>query len=435
MQSIDSTIVNTAIPIIAQHFSAEPLNLHPVLTAYVLALAVCIPATPWLCERYGTKLIFGSALAIFTLGSFLCGFSFSIPQLIAARIVQGIGGAALLPVGRYVMIRSLPRDRLIGSISTVATLGLVGATIGPFAGGFLSQFISWRIVFLINIPIGLAAIAMNTRWMVDYKSDDRHPFDTIGFFIFGFVIASLLWNSEGISSPDIYNFLSFIPILALSFIYVVWSRRSPRPIVDLRLLENRSVSIALLGNLFARLGISGMFLILVVFLQLGCGWSPALAGLMLVPQAIGSIVAKKFVDSLLKRAGYRIFLTINTLLVAACLSGFALFDRQAGVIAISGYVFVYGILTGLQFTVMNTLIYTDIAEADIPMASSMASTMQYLSMSFGIAAGSIMMALLLPEDSAAGYTHAFQKTVVFLGIFTLLASGLFATLRAPNNQK
>ncbi|KQQ25124.1 hypothetical protein ASF58_14440 [Methylobacterium sp. Leaf125] len=429
MQAVDATIVNAAIPIVATAFSIVPLDLHPVLTAYVLTLAVCIPATPWLCERFGTKRVFGGAIIVFTIGSCLCGLSASVSQLVAARVLQGIGGAALLPVGRYVMVRSIDPAKLIASISTVATVGLVGATIGPFLGGFLAQHISWRTVFLINIPIGIFALILNHRHMIDFRAEAWKRFDGLGFAIFGAGSVLLLTGAETVVTSKAQGGAALAGAIVLFSLYIGWSRRYRDPLVDLRLFKVRSVAVAMLGNLLARLGISGMFLILVVFLQVGCAWPPTEAGLMLVPQAIGSIVAKRLVPGILSRSGYKWFLLVNTALVALSIGGFAVLGPRTGVPFLTAYLFVYGCLTGLQFTVMNTLIYVDIQDRDIAMASSMASTMQYFSMSLGIAVGSLLMNAFLPGETPEGYVQAFRETVIVLGCLTFLASGVFATLR------
>ncbi|KQP73693.1 MFS transporter [Methylobacterium sp. Leaf113] len=430
MQAVDATIVNAAIPIIASALSTVPLELHPVLTAYVLTLAVCIPATPWLCERYGTKRIFGGAIVVFTAASLLCGLATSVSQLVAARVLQGIGGAALLPVGRYVMVRSIDPKRLVATISTVATVGLVGATIGPFAGGVLAQYISWRMVFFINVPIGIFALIVNNRHMIDVRAVAWKRFDTLGFALFGAGSVLLLDSSENVVASRWQGVTGLAGAIVLFAIYIAWSRHCRHPLVDLALFRVRSVAVAMAGNLLARLGISGLFLIQVIFLQVGCAWSPAEAGLMLVPQAIGSIVAKRLVDRLLVRYGYKPFLLVNTTLVALSVGGFAALSPSTGALVLTVYMFLYGCLTGLQYTVMNTLIYTDIREHDIAMASSMASTMQYFSMSFGIAIATLLMNAFLLDETPLGYVHAFRETVIILGIVTFLAGGIFATL--PN---
>lgn len=434
MQALDSTIVNTAVPAMAHALTVTPLDMRSALTSYVLTLAVLIPASPWLCDRFGTRRVFAMAISIFGLGSLLCGLSQTLPQLVAARVLQGIGGAALMPVGRYVLVRSIDRREYVRAMSTVATFGLLGSVLGPLLGGLLVQFTSWRLIFLINVPVGLAGLWMNRRDMPDYRLDDVHRFDLTGFLLFAAASALLLVASEQAGADDHHWHLiagcGLVAVL-LGGTYVWHSHRTRHPVADLTLLRVRSVWVALSGNLFTRLGVSGMFLLLVLFLQIGCGWSPTMAGLMMVPQALGSICAKWLVDRILNRLGYRRLLLGNTLVVATLLGSFALLDPSSPVWAIAALTFVYGGFMGIQYTVMNTLIYVDLEIRHASMASSMASTAQYLSMSFGIALASLLMEVFLGGKAhvPTAYVGAFHGAVLLLATTTALAALVFLRLR------
>lgn len=438
MQALDSTIVNTAVPAMAEALNVTPLGMRIALTSYVLTLAIFIPASPWVCDRFGTRPVFAVAIAVFTVGSLLCGMSQTLPQLVAARVLQGLGGAALMPVGRYVLVRSIDKRDFVRSMSTVATVGLLGSVLGPLLGGILAQYTSWRLIFLINVPVGLIGMWMNRREMPDYRLDDPHRFDLIGFLLFAAASAMLLTASEVASGGGgQWRNIAISGVLALVFgsIYVWHSRRTDHPVADLNLLRVRSVWVSLAGNLFTRLGVSGMFLLLVLFLQVGCGWSPTMAGLMMVPQALGSICAKWVINRLLLRMGYRRFLLANTLIVAALLCSFALLGRESPMWLIALMVFIYGSFMGLQYTAMNTLIYNDLDVKYASMASSMASTAQYLSMSFGIALASLLMEALLQGHAHTDYVAAFRWTVVLLGIVTATASWVFSRLARDNPKR
>lgn len=437
MQSLDSTVVNTAVPAMSEALGVTPLGMRTALTSYVLTLAILIPASPWLCDRFGTRRVFGTAIIVFGIGSLLCGLAQTLPQLVAARVLQGVGGASLMPVGRYVLVRSIDKREFVRAMSTVATFGLLGSVLGPLLGGTLVQFTSWRLIFLINVPVAIAGVWMNRRDMPEYRLAHANRFDVLGFLLFAGGSALLLTASEqaGVTPvpwPRIGLSALFAAMLAV--IYVWRSRSVAFPVADLTLLRVRSVWVALAGGLFTRLGIAGMFLLLMLFLQVGCGWSPVMAGLMMVPQALGSISAKWVINRALVRLGYRRLLLGNTLAVAFLLATFASLGPGSPVWLIAGLTFFYGVFSGLQYTAMNTLIYTDLDIKHASMASSMASTAQYLAMSFGIALSTLLMEALLQGHAHADYVVAFRWTVLLLAAITAGASRVFSHLRHDRPQ-
>jgi EmrB/QacA subfamily drug resistance transporter len=429
MQSLDSTVVNTAVPAMANALSVTPLGMRTALTSYVLTLAILIPASPWLCDRLGTRRVFGLAIIVFGTGSLLCGLAQTLPELVAARVLQGVGGASLMPVGRYVLVRSIEKREFVRAMSTVATFGLLGSVLGPLLGGALVEFTSWRLIFLINVPVAMAGVWMNRRDMPDYRLDHANRFDLTGFLMFAAASAMLLTASElAGSTPVPWTHIGLCTALLLGAVYVWHSRRTEFPVADLTLLRVRSVWVALAGGLFTRLGISGMFLLLVLFLQVGCGWSPLMAGLMMVPQALGSISAKWAINRTLIYLGYRRLLFGNTLIASVLMAMFALLGPATPMWATALLVFVYGACTGMQYTAMNTLIYNDLDIKHASMASSMASTAQYLAMSFGIALATLLMEALLQGHAHEQYIVAFRWTVVLLGGITAIASRIFSRL-------
>lgn len=431
MQALDSTIVNTAVPAMADALGVTPLGMRSALTSYVLTLAILIPASPWLCDRFGTRRVFGIAISVFAIGSLLCGVSQTLPQLVMARVLQGCGGAALMPVGRYVLARTIDKRDFVQVMSTVATFGLLGSVLGPLLGGALVEYTNWRLIFLLNVPVGIVGIWLNRREMPEYRLDKANRFDLLGFLLFAAASSLLLAASEfAADEPIRWAEMGTLVLMAIGFgiIYVWHSRRTDHPVADISLLRVRSVWVSLSGNLLTRLGVSGMFLLIVLFLQVGCGWSPLMAGLMMVPQALGSISAKWLVNRLLIRLGYRRMLFANTLIVSVLLAMFALLGPHTPMAMIALLVFVYGGFMGMQYTVMNTLIYTDLDIKHASMASSMASTTQYLSMSFGIAIATLLMQTLLHGHGNDAYVAAFRWTVIVLAIITAVASRVFARL-------
>jgi len=439
MQSLDSTVVNTAVPAMADALSVTPLGMRTALTSYVLTLAILIPASPWLCDRFGTRRVFGAAIIVFGVGSLACGLAQTLSQLIAARVLQGVGGASLMPVGRYVLVRTIEKREFVRAMSTVSTFGLLGSVLGPLLGGAIVEFTSWRLIFLINVPMAIAGFWMNRDNMPDYRLDRAHRFDFSGFLLFAAASALLLAASElAGSTPVPWAQMGLYGVVAvlLGAVYVWHSRRTEHPVANLKLLRIRSVWVGIAGNLFTRLGISGMFLLLVLFLQVGCGWSPLMAGLMMVPQAAGSIAAKWAVNRALVHFGYRRLLTGNTLIVALLLASFALLGPTSPMWLIVLLTFCYGAFSGMQYTAMNTLVYQDVDVKDASMVSSLASTMQYLAMSFGIALSTLLMEAMLQGHSDEHYVQAFRWTVLLLGLITAVASRVFARLRKdrPSNN-
>ena len=432
MQALDSTVVNTAVPAMADALHETPLGMRSALTSYVLTLAVLIPASPWLCDRFGTRRVFGAAIVLFGLGSLLCGLAQTLPELVAARVLQGVGGAALMPVGRYVLVRSIDKREFVRAMSTVATFGLLGSVLGPLLGGALVEYTSWRLIFLINVPVAIAGVWMNRRDMPEYRLDRANPFDLTGFLLFAVASALLLTASE-LAGEDPVPWAEMGACggiaLLLVVVYIWHSRRTAHPVADLALLRVRSVSVSLAGGLFTRLGISGMFLLLMLFLQIGCGWSPLMAGLMMVPQALGSITAKWAIHRALVHFGYRRLLLGNTVIVAVLLAAFALLGPTTPFWAIASLTFCYGAFAGLQYTAMNTLIYNDVDIRHASMVSSMASTVQYLAMSFGIALSTLLMAAMLQGHAHEDYVVAFRWTVLLLAAITAAASRVFGRLR------
>jgi EmrB/QacA subfamily drug resistance transporter len=433
MQALDSTIVNTAVPAISSALSVTPLSMRTALTSYVLTLAIFIPMSPWLCDRFGTRRVFGGAILVFALGSLLCGIAQSLPQLVASRIVQGLGGAALMPVGRYVLVRSIDRREFVSAMTTVATFGLLGSVVGPLVGGALVEFTNWRLIFLINVPVGIVGLLLNRAEMPDYRLERANRFDTAGFVLFAGASALLLMAAETAGGDGHWPLVAGYTLAAIAtgMLYVRHSRRTEFPVSDLSLLRVRSVWVSLAGNLFTRLGVSGMYLLLVLFLQIGCGWSPLVAGMMMVPQAIGSITVKPFINRLLTHFGYRRLLLGNTIAVSAVLCSFALLSASTPIWVTVIFVYVYGAVMSLQYTSMNTLAYVDLDVKYASQASSMASTAQYLSMSFGIALASLLMAGFLGSHNAQGYVWAFRWSVIVLGLITLSASWIFSRLHDP----
>ena len=433
MQMLDSTIINTATPSIALALNVAPLSLKSALTSYMLALAVFIPASAWLADRYGTRRIFGLAIAVFTLGSIACGLAQSLWMLTAARVLQGIGGAMMMPVGRLALVRSFDKSEFVNAISTATIPGLIGPALGPLLGGFFSVYLSWRMIFFVNIPFGLIALWLTPRLMPDYRAPAKIPLDVAGFLLFAIAIGSVSWALEAVTDGAYAPALASLSIgLALLYAYVLRTTSVAAPIVDFRLLRIASFRISFEGGFATRLGVGGIYFLLTLLFQVGFGYSAIESGLLQVPQALAMILMRFFVGGIIKHRGYRQVLLWNTALAGVLIMLFATITASTPQWLICAQVFVYGFVMSLQYSAMNTLGFIDLAATQASMGSSMSSTVQNLSMSLGIAFASLLMALFLGgTHDGPHYVAAFHVTTLLLGLVTVLSALLFLRLPRP----
>jgi EmrB/QacA subfamily drug resistance transporter len=432
MQTLDSTIVNTAVPSIARALAVQPIDLKTALTSYVLTLAICIPASSWLSDRFGTRRVFAASVIVFTAGSLACGLSQNLTELIASRVLQGLGGALLMPVGRYVLVRAFgPRD-FVAAMSTAGIPGLLGPVLGPLLGGALSQYASWRLIFLVNVPVGLVGLWLNKREMPNFLGP-RRAFDVPGFVLFASASGLLLVATEAAGSGGHASMVIGCVLggIVAAFAYWQHGRRAEHPIADLSLLRVRSFWIALAGGMCTRLGTAGLSFVLVLFLQIGAGWSPTAAGLILVPQALAMILMKLLIDRILKRHGYRRVLRVNTALAGLLLAAFALLQASTPAWAVALLMFAYGFVMSLQYTSMNTLAFVDLPPERASQASSLTSAAQYLAVSFGIALSSLLLALFLGDrhQDPAAYVRGFHFSVLCMASLPIIAVYIFTRLR------
>jgi EmrB/QacA subfamily drug resistance transporter len=431
MQMLDSTIVNTATPSIARALEVNPLSLKSALISYVLSLAVFIPISAWFADRYGTRRIFGIAILIFTLGSLACGLAQSLWMLTAARVVQGFGGAMMMPVGRLALVRSFDKSEFVNAMSVATIPGLIGPAIGPLLGGLFSMYLSWRMIFFVNIPFGLAGMWMTRRFMPDYRGRPV-PLDVPGFAMLAFGMGGLSWALEVAESDRFSALLAAAMSCALLGVYAIHSFRIATPIMDLRLMRIPSFRIAFTSGFATRLGVGGVYFLLTLLFQIGFGYSAVMAGLLQLPQAVAMMLLRFFVGGIIKQYGYRRVLLLNTALSGSLVMLFASFTAATPIWLICVQVFAYGLVMSLQYSAMNTLGFLDLAPAQASMGSSITSAVQNLSMSLGIAFGSMLMAVFLHgTHDHAHYIAAFRETMVVLGGVTVLSSLLFLRLPRP----
>ncbi len=320
MQMLDGTIMNTALPGIAQDLMVPPLSMQSAVIAYMLTTALFIPASGWLADRFGTQRVFILAVFLFSLGSLLCAASQSLNILVLSRVVQGLGGALMVPVGRLVIVRAYPRKDLVRILSFVTIPGLIGPLVGPMAGGFLVEYASWHWIFLINIPVGVVGIFLAWRCMPNLTGTNLWKFDFPGFLLFGLSMVLVTFSMEGLGELHLPKVqVTLLCTLGLMLLGFYWLRalRVEHPLFEPRIFRVRSFAVGIIGNLFARLGSGGVPFLMPLFLQLGLDFSPFFAGVTMIPTALAGIVGKGIINKLVEKMGFRAFLTVNTLMVGA----------------------------------------------------------------------------------------------------------------------
>ena len=440
MEQLDSTIVNTAIPSMAASLQVTPLSLKAVVTSYILSLAVSIPVSGWMADRYGTRRVFMPAVAIFTFASVLCGLSVSSPMLVAARLLQGFGAAMMMPVGRITIIRTFPKAELLSAMNFVIIPALIGPLLGPTVGGLIVHWMSWREIFFVNVPVGLAAIYLAHRFMPDYKGEEQRPLDLIGLVLFGTGIALLSWLLEifGEHKIDLTS-AAVLLLIACSLLaaYVWHAKDAPHPLLRLVLFRIRTFRVSVSGGFLTRLGVGGLPFLLPLLYQLGLGLPAWQSGLLMMPSAAAALGMKFIASRLLGKFGYRQVLIVNTVLIGLTIGLYSFVQQGTPIYAIVMISLCLGFFNSLQFSSMNSIAYADVDKADSSMASTIASSMQQLSMSFGLACGSLITGWYLadlPQSNRLALTGALHHAFLTLAVMTILSSLTFWTLRKEDGE-
>ncbi len=440
MESLDTTILNTAVPTIAKALGVAPLSMKAVLASYTLSLAVFIPLSGWVANRFGTRRVFASAIGLFTIGSLLCGLSTGIHMLVAFRILQGLGGAMMVPVGRLTLVRTFAKSELIRAMSFVAVPALIGPMLGPLAGGIITGYFHWSVVFFVNIPIGLIGLYLVRRHLPDYRETRRAPLDIVGLLLFSSGIALLsyvleVFGEHGLSGAAIRTLLALSALLLAG--YGLHSAHTRHPLLRLTLFKVRTFRTAVSGNFFTRISVGGIPFLLPLLYQVGLGYSSIQSGLLMMPQAFAAMSLKVTMPAILARFGHRAVLVANTVILGVLILLFATIGVGTPVWLILAQAFSYGFVQSLQFTSMNTLVYADVADSQASSASTIASTVQQMSISFGVATASLVAAVFLPERStgaAPGMIQGVHHAFLVLGGGTILSTVVFHGLRRDDGN-
>ncbi len=440
MESLDTTILNTAVPTIAAALNVAPLSMKSVLASYTLSLAVFIPISGWMADRFGTRRVFASAIGIFTLGSFLCGISSNIHVLVACRILQGGGGAMMVPVGRLTIVRTFAKSELIRAMSFVAIPGLIGPMLGPIAGGLIVGYLHWRVIFFVNIPIGLLGLVMVFIHLPDYREETTNPLDVIGLILFGSGVALLsyvleVFGEHTLSAREISSLL--VISLGLLAAYGLHATRSVHPLLRMVLFRIRTFRASVVGSFVTRLGIGGIPFLFPLLYQVGMGLTPIESGLLMMPQAIAAMSLKLTMPRILKSFGYRAVLISNTIIIGVMILLFSTIGVGTAIWRIVLQLLGYGFFTSLQYTSMNTLVFADVSEEDSSSASTIASTMQQMSVSFGVATASLVTAVFIPDrfkTNPSEIIHGIHHAFYVLGIMTILSTSVFLGLKRTDGD-
>src|SRR3954468_22192189 len=424
MENMDSTVIATSLPAIAADIGTSPLTLKLAITSYLLSLAVFIPASGWTADRFGARMVFSIAIAVFMLGSIGCALSSSVTDFVIARILQGAGGAMMTPVGRLVLLRSIDKSALVNAMAWVTVPALVGPVIGPPLGGFITTYFSWHWIFLINIPIGMLGIYMALRYIDPIRSEDPERFDLYGLVLAGIGLAGIAFGLSvaGLNLLPWPTVAILIGIGTISMtLYVIHARRTASPLLDFTLLRLPTLRASIWGGFLFRLGIGALPFLLPLLMQVGFGLSPFKSGLVTFASAVGAMGMKTLAARIIKTFGFRNIMMINAVVSSVFLAACALFTVTTPLLLIMIILVVGGFFRSLQFTAINTVAYAEVEPVQMSRATTLVSVNQQLAISAGVAVGafsveSTMLVRHVQELGAADFAPAFLVVAVISAV-------------------
>ena len=422
MDGLDQTIITTSLPQMAASLDESPLRLNIAITSYLLSLAVFIPVSGWIADRFGARTVFCWAVGIFTASSALCGASVSLPMLVAMRVLQGIGGALMSPVGRLIMLKSFPRSELVVATGYVMIPAMIGPALGPLVGGFLTTYASWRWIFYINVPVGVLGIALALRYFENFRVEALARFDVKGFILcaVGLCATQLALEFAGRQRISLGIEAGFIAVAVATLgVYWFYARRTHAPVIDLELFRIKTFRIGNVGGTLARIGYASTSFLLPLLLQIPLGFSAFRAGLFTSLAAVGALAMRTVTPRVLRRFGFRAVLLANGGWVAALMMGLVFITGATPGWALAVFVLVLGFFRSLQYTALSSVGYADLSGAKISPGSSLASVMQQLSQSFGVAISASLLGLF--AASSAPTQGEFAAVFALMVVFPLLS--------------
>jgi EmrB/QacA subfamily drug resistance transporter len=394
MENLDGTVIATALPQMARSFAANPVDLNMGMTVYMLTLAVFIPVSGWMADRFGARRIFSSAIALFTVSSVMCGFSQGLWEFTAARVLQGIGGAMMVPVGRLVVLRVTEKKDLMRAMAYLTWPGLAAPVLGPPLGGFITTYATWRWIFFLNVPLGIVAIVLALRWVRSDVGHHERPLDWKGFALAGSACTSLLYGMELIGRQD-GGWAAPVLFVAYGFVAgalaVRHMQRVEHPILDLTPLRIHTYSVSQISGSFFRTAVSVSPFLLPLMFQVPFGMNAFRSGLLLLAMFFGNFSMKSITTPVLRRFGFRRVLVVNGLLTGILILSFSLLTPQTPMAIIALLLFVHGLSRSMQFTGVNTLAYVDVPKPQMSRANTLASVVQQLGIGMGVAVGALAL--------------------------------------------
>ena len=429
MENMDSTVIATSLPAIAADIGTSPLTLKLAITSYLLSLAVFIPASGWAADRFGARMVFAIAIGVFLLGSIGCALSQSVTHFVIARILQGLGGAMMTPVGRLVLLRSVDKSALVNAMAWVTIPALIGPVIGPPLGGFITTYFSWHWIFLINIPIGLLGIFLALKYIDPIKSEDPERFDLYGLVLAGIGLAGIAFGLSvaGLNLLPWPIVVGLVGIGSISMtLYVIHARRTGSPVLDLALLRLPTLRAAIIGGFLFRLGIGALPFLLPLLMQVGFGLSPFQSGLVTFSSAVGAMGMKTLAARIIRTFGFRNLMTVNAIVSAFFLAVCALFTVTTPLLIIMIILVVGGFFRSLEFTAINTVAYAEVETAQMSRATTLVSVNQQLAVSAGVAVGaaSVETTMWLSHVSELNAT-VFAPAFVVVALTSAASSWFF----------
>ncbi len=429
MENMDSTVIATSLPAIAADIGTDPLALKLAITSYLISLAVFLPVSGWTADRFGARNVFRLAILVFISGSIGCALSSSLTEFVIARMVEGVGGAMMTPVARLILVRTVDKRELVVAMIWVTIPALLGPMIGPVFGGFLTTYVSWHWIFIINVPMGLIGIVLATIYIQDVKAENPDPFDARGAALAGIAIAGLTFGGSSLG----LNFLPTGVVIAMIVAgaaaavgYVLHARRTPAPILDLSLLRFPTLHAAVVGGFFYRAGVGCLPFLLPLCLQLGFGLTAFQSGLITVASVFGALGMKTIIPRVLSRFGFRSAMTVNAVISAAMVGLCATFVPGVPLAWIVGVLLVGGFFRSLQYTSLNTIAYADIDPRYMSRATSLVAVAQQLSLSVSVALGASLVELTFAWRGADKITAAdFQPAWIIVSLISAMTAFIF----------
>ncbi|KFB10829.1 DHA2 family efflux MFS transporter permease subunit [Nitratireductor basaltis] len=431
MEQMDSTVIATSLPAIAADIGTSPVTLKLALTTYLVALAIFIPISGWMADRFGAKKVFRLAIAVFVLGSIACAFANSLVAFVLARFLQGMGGAMMTPVGRLVLVRATPRHQLVNAMAWLAVPALIGPIAGPPLGGFITTYFSWHWIFLINVPIGLAGIAMAGRVLPEIEAEQLKRLDAKGFLLSGIAASGIVFGLSVISLPALPPMVGIITVLAgiaAVLLYRQHATRVENPVLDLTLFRDHAFRSAIFGGFIFRVGVGATPFLLPLMFQLVFGLNPFQSGMLTFASAIGALAMKFGASRILRVGGFRQVLIISALLGSVFITVNAAFTAQTPHAVIIAVLIAGGFLRSLFFTSTNALVFAEIGDREAGQATAIAAASQQISIALGVAVGGgVLEATAWLGDGTIG-ANAFTNAFIVVGLVTAFAAVPFLAL-------